>query len=92
MSFKKKMMEQGMKLLGDPRLADFMRDERVSRMMMQALSVPGKVTSFTQDQVEKLAKSMNLATEDEVANLRRTVRRLEEEMARMERDKDRRQK
>jgi polyhydroxyalkanoate synthesis regulator phasin len=92
MSFKKKMMEQGMKLLGDPRLADFMRDERVSRMMLQALSVPGKVTSFTQDQIEKLAKSMNLATEDEVANLRRTVRRLEEEMARMERDKDRRQK
>jgi polyhydroxyalkanoate synthesis regulator phasin len=87
MSLKKRIMDQGLKLLGDARVQDLMSDPRVTKAMMQALSVPGKVQTFTQEQIEKLAKSMNLATEDEVATLRRTVRRLEEEMQRMERGK-----
>jgi hypothetical protein len=59
---------------------------------MQAMAVPGKVQSFTAEQLEKLAKSMSLATEDEVNDLKRTVRRLEDELARIERDRDRDQK
>ena len=35
---------------------------------------------------------MSLATEDEVNDLKRTVRRLEDELARLERDRDRDQK
>jgi polyhydroxyalkanoate synthesis regulator phasin len=45
--------------------------------------VPGKVQTFTQEQIDKIAKSMNLATEEEVKELRRTIRRLEDEMRRM---------
>ena len=51
---------------------------------MQMMNVPGKVTSFTNEQIEKLAKAMSLATEDEVKDLKRQIRRLEEEVSRLE--------
>jgi len=44
------------------------------------------VQTFTAEQVERIAKSMALATEDEVKDLRRTVRRLEEEVSRLRHD------
>jgi cell division FtsZ-interacting protein ZapD len=85
-TWKKTLMKEGMRLISDPRVLKMMQDERVMKAVMQVMSVPGKVQSFTQDNVEKLAKAMALATEDEVKDLRRTVRRLEEEMNRMQRD------
>ena len=87
-TLKKTLMKQGLKLMTDPRVLKMMEDERVMKAVMQVMSVPGKVTTFTQDHVEKLAKAMALATEDEVKDLRRTVRRLEEEMKRLQRDRD----
>jgi hypothetical protein len=65
-----------------------MQDERVMKAVVAAMSVPGKVQSFTSEQVQALAKAMALATEDEVKDLKRTVRRLEEEIARLERDQE----
>ena len=86
-SIKKTLMKQGMKLMTDPRVQKLMSDERVMKAVMQMMNVPGKVQSFTDDQVAKLAKAMSLATEDEVKDLKRQVRRLEEEIARLEKDK-----
>jgi hypothetical protein len=76
-------MQQGMKLMSDPRVMKLMQDERVMKAMMTAMSMPGKAQSFARDQVEALARAMALATEGEVKDLRRTVRKLEEEVARM---------
>lgn len=87
-SFKKTLMKQGMKLMTDPRVMKLMQDERVMKAVMTAMSMPGKVQSFTSEQVQALAKAMALATEDEVKDLKRTVRRLEEEVARLERQGD----
>ena len=86
-SLKKSLMKQGMKLMTDPRVMKLMQDERVMKAVMAAMSMPGKVQTFGQDQAERIAKAMALATEDEVKDLKRTVRRLEEEIARMQRDK-----
>ena len=86
-SIKKTLMKQGMKLMSDPRVMKIMQDERVMKALMNMMNVPGKVTTFTNEQVEKLAKAMSLATEDEVKDLKRQVRRLEEELARMDRDR-----
>ena len=86
-AIKKTLMKQGMKLMTDPRVMKIMQDERVMKAVMQMMSVPGKVQTFTNDQVERLAKAMSLATEDEVNDLKRQIRRLEEEVARMERNK-----
>jgi len=86
-SIKKTIMKQGMKLMSDPRVLKLMEDERVMKAVMQMMSMPGLVQSFTAEQVEKLAKAMSLATEDEVKDLKRQVRRLEEEVARLEKKK-----
>ncbi len=86
-SIKKTLLDQGIKLMTDPRVANLMQDPRVMKAMMQLVAMPGRMQSFTSEQVEKLAKAMSLATEDEVRDLKRTVRRLEEELARLERDK-----
>jgi hypothetical protein len=83
-SIKKTLLQQGMKLMTDPRIARVMQDERVMKALMQMMSMPGKVQSFTNEQVERLAKAMSLATEDEVNDLKRQIRRLEEEVARLE--------
>ena len=87
-SLKKTLMKQGMKFMTDPRVMKLMQDERVMKAVMAAMSMPGKVQSFTAEQVQALAKAMALATEDEVKDLQRTVRRLEEEVARLERQND----
>lgn len=83
MSLKKTLMTQGMKLMSDPRVMKLMQDERVMKAVMAAMSVPGKAQSFAKEQVEIVAKAMALATEGEVKDLKRTVRKLEEELARM---------
>ena len=86
-SLKKTIVKQGMKLMSDPRVLKLMQDERVMKAVMQMMNVPGKVQSFGNEQIEKLAKAMSLATEDEVKDLKRQIRRLEEELARQDRKK-----
>jgi cell division FtsZ-interacting protein ZapD len=84
-SLKKTLMKQGMKLMSDPRVMKLIQDPRFMKAVIQLMAVPGKVQTFAHDGVEKLAKAMDLATEGEVKDLRRTVRRLEEEVGRMQR-------
>ncbi len=86
-TIRKTLLKQGMKLMTDPRVMKMMQDERVMKAVMQMMSVPGKVQTFTNDQVERLAKAMSLATEDEMNDLKRQIRRLEEEVARLEKEK-----
>ncbi len=85
-SLKQTLMDKGIKLMTDPRVMKLMQDPRVMKAVMGAMSMPGKVQSFTHEQTEKIAKAMALATEDEVKDLQRTVRRLEEEVARLQKD------
>jgi hypothetical protein len=85
-TLKKTLMQRGMQLMTDPRVMKIMQDERVMKAVMQMMSMPGKVQTFTNEQVERLAKAMSLATEDEVKDLKRQIRRLEEEVSRMEKD------
>jgi hypothetical protein len=65
-----------------------MQDERVVKAVMAAISVPGKAQSFAREHVETIAKAMALATESEVKDLRRTVRKLEEDLARMKSERE----
>jgi cell division FtsZ-interacting protein ZapD len=86
-SFKKNLMRQGMKLMSDPRVLKLMQDERVMKAVMAAMSMPGKAQTFAKERMEGVAKAMALATEDEVKDLRRTVRKLEEELTRLKSEK-----
>jgi glucan biosynthesis protein len=82
-TLKKTLMKQGMKLMSDPRVVKLMQDERVMKAVMAAMSVPGKAQAFAREQVEGIAKALALATEGEIKDLRRTVRKLEDELARL---------
>jgi hypothetical protein len=88
MSLKKSLMKRGMKLMTDPRVMKMMQDPRVMKAVMTAVSMPGKVQSFGNEQAERIAKAMALATEDEVNDLKRTVRSLEEEVSRMRKERE----
>jgi hypothetical protein len=83
MSLKNTLLKQGLRLMSDPRVMKLMQDERFMRAVMAAMSVPGKATSFAKEQIENAAKAMSLATEAEVKDLRRTVRKLEDELRQM---------
>jgi cell division FtsZ-interacting protein ZapD len=82
-SLKKTLMQKGMKLMSDPRVMKMMQDERVMKAVMAAMSVPGKAQNLAKEQLENVAKAMALATESEVKDLRRTVRKLEDELSKM---------
>ena len=55
-SIKKTLMKQGMKLMTDPRVMKMMQDERVMKAVMQMMNVPGKVSTFGNEQIEKLVE------------------------------------
>ena len=86
MSLKKSLLEQGMKLLSDPRVMKLMQNEQFMKAMMTAISMPGKIDGFTKEQAEKFAKRMSLATAEEVRDLKRTIRSLEDQIAELKRD------
>ena len=92
MSFTKTLLKEGSKLLQDPRVMKTLQDPRVMKAVMTAMSVPGKVQTFGNEGVEKIAKAMALATEDEVNDLKRTVRSLEEEVAHLRKEREERTK
>ena len=83
MSLKKTITTQGMKLMSDPRVLKLMQDERFMKLMMTAMSVPGRVQTFTDEQKEAFAAAMGLAPEQQVKDLQRTVRSLETQLAEM---------
>ena len=88
MGMKKKLMKEGMKLMSDPRMMKLMQDERFMKVVMAAMSIPGQVSTIAQDQTDRFARMMSLATEQEVRDLRRTVRALEEQLAEMKKRED----
>ena len=70
-----------MKLAQSPQVAKLMADERVMKLVMTAVSMPGKVQTFTTEQKEAFAKAMGLATQDEVKDLKRQIAALERDLS-----------
>ena len=87
-SLKKTVMKRVLELMTDPRVAKLMADPRVMKAVMAAMSMPGKVSSFTVEQVEKIAKAMDIPMGSEVDDLKRQVRRLESELDAFRRERD----
>lgn len=83
MSLKEKLMSEGMKLAGNPHVAKVMQDERLMKLVVAAMSMPGRVTTYTEEQKEAFAKVMGLATASEVRDLKRTIAALEREVDRL---------
>ncbi len=85
MSLKETLLSRGTQLMNDPRLIKLVQSEHFMKALMTAMSLPGKVDGITRETAEKFAKRMQLATADEVKDLRRTVRALEDQIAELKR-------
>jgi cell division FtsZ-interacting protein ZapD len=85
MSLKDKLVAEGMKLTQSPAVGKLLQDERFMRLVVLAMSMPGKVSTFTAEQKERFAKEMGLATSDEVRDLKRQLSALEDTVRRLER-------
>jgi hypothetical protein len=85
MSIKDRIVQEGMRLTSNPAVAKLLQDERFMKLVVLAMSMPGRVATFTTEQKERFAKEMGLATEDEVRALKRTIDALEEDVRRLER-------
>jgi hypothetical protein len=83
MSIADEMKKRGLQLMSDPRVLKLMQNEQFMKAMMAVMQGVGKVNSFTTEQTERFAKSMRLATSQEVKDLKRTVKNLENEVARL---------
>jgi uncharacterized protein YceH (UPF0502 family) len=84
MALKDKLMSEGMKLATNPTVAKLLQDERFMKLVMTAMSMPGRMNDFTTEQKEHFAKAMGLATQEEVRDLKRTVAALERALSRLE--------
>jgi hypothetical protein len=80
LDLKQQLMNQALRLMQDPRVAKAMQNPTLMQGMMGALALRAKVQTNLESQVQRVAKTLNLATGAEVRELRRTVRRLEREI------------
>ena len=81
-SFKKMLVEQGSKLLQSPAVMKLLQNEKLMKAAMQTLMLRGRIEGAMDEQLEKIAKRLQLATREEVREVQRALRRLEEQAER----------
>jgi hypothetical protein len=77
MNLKKMVIERGMKLMSDPRVMKLMSNPKVMNVVMKGFQLRGKAQASIDSRVASLAKSLKLATREEVRDLKDTIRTLE---------------
>ena len=80
MDFKQQLMNQAFKLLQDPRVSKALQNPRVMQGVMGAMQLGSKVQQNLDASVKRFVHGLNLATSEELHELRRTVERLEDEL------------
>ncbi len=77
MDLKKLVMERGMKLMSDPRVMKLMSNPKVMNVVMKGFQLRGQAQATIDKRVAQLAKTLKLATREEVSELKATIRTLE---------------
>jgi polyhydroxyalkanoate synthesis regulator phasin len=77
MDLKKAVMERGMKLMSDPRVMKLMSNPKVMNVVMKGFQLRGQVQASFDEKVQSIAKTLKLATREEVRDLKDTIRSLE---------------
>jgi hypothetical protein len=77
-------MQQGMKLMSDPRFMKLMSHPQAQKVMMLAFQLPGKVEGAFAQQGKRFARRFKLATREEVERLHATIRELERQLQAMQ--------
>ncbi len=74
--FRKKMVE----LMQDPRVSQLMRDPRVQDLAVRAFRLRGRVEGAVDQQLQRAAGRLRLATQKDLRGLHRRIRHLEREL------------
>ena len=82
MDWKQELLNRAVVLLQDPRVAKIVQDPRVTSGILTAMKLRSDVQRGIEQCAQQVVKSLNLASEDEVKELRRAVARLEQEVER----------
>lgn len=85
---KQEAMRQGMKLMTNPKVMKMMADPRVMNAISQGFALKGQVQSGIESTIRNVAASLNLATREDVENLRRTLSQIESSVSSLERKLD----
>jgi predicted nuclease of restriction endonuclease-like RecB superfamily len=80
--WKQQLFNKAFSMMQDPRVAKLLQDPRVMSGLMGAMKFRSDVERSFNQRVKQLAKSLRLASEDEVLELQRAVARLEHELER----------
>ncbi len=80
MSVKNVVIGQVMKLAQSPKVMEVVTSPRVMEVAMKAMSLRAQASTVASGATQAVARTLNLATREEVRDLRRTIRRLEEEL------------
>lgn len=78
--------KKSLELMQDPRVSKLMQDERVMKAMMRAIQLRGQFQENLDQRIDEVAKSLNLATKKEVRELKRSLRRMQQELDRAKRE------
>ena len=82
MDWKQQLLNKAFVLMQDPRVGKLLQDPRVTQGILGAMKLRADVQRGFEQCTQQVAKSLNLASEDEVQELRRAVARLEQEVER----------
>ena len=82
MDWKQQLLNKAVVLMQDPRVAKLVQDPRVTQGILGAMKLRADVQRGFEQCAQQVAKTLNLASEDEVQELRRAVARLEQEVER----------
>ena len=80
------LTKKGLELMQDPRVAKLMQDERVMKTMMQAIQLRGRLQEDFDQRVDQVARSLNLAIKKELRELKRSMRKMEQDLERAKRE------
>jgi polyhydroxyalkanoate synthesis regulator phasin len=73
-----KIAELGMKLLSNPQIMKVVSNPKVMNVAMQAFELKMKAEAAIDSRVKSVARSLKLATKDEVREMKATIRSLEQ--------------
>lgn len=79
-SLKEKAMTKGMQLLNSPMVAKAMESEQVGTIIEKAMTFPIKVSETIRARKEQVTSFMEVATQSDLDELKRSVARVEQEV------------
>jgi polyhydroxyalkanoate synthesis regulator phasin len=82
---RQEMMRRGMKLMTNPKVMKAMADPRVMSAITQGFALKGQIQSQIEGTLRQVAAVLNLATKEDVENLRRTLSQVEDSVSDLER-------